>query len=159
MSRLPYYTARYGWRFVLTIYRLAGLADDITLKIVPTSGVSLSTVRAKLFRGRAYITESHDADLARYSQLAAHVCINTYANRIELERHGQFNAMYSDLRPDNFRLTYDLLIPALAKSTSFNLPLPAPLSSPQVAALKEYLSSIPAVKAVQVSPHSILLAR
>ena len=155
----PYNTARYGWRYVLILYRLAGLEPDTPLRVSPAKDTSLNTIRAKLFHGRQHIFTSKDASLAAYSALAATTTISTHGPRIEISRDEAFDRIISDLPADTFRLTYNLLIPALTSHKTFSFPTPNMLTPPQVAAIREYLLSIPGVLAAQVSANSILVAR
>lgn len=156
---LPYAKPRFGWRFVINLFRLAGLADDIPLKLISRS-VSQNTIRAKMFQGRAHIHDTRDEALRRYSHLAGATDIITTDHAIEIHRRPDFPKIFGDLPQDNFRLTYDQLFHKLTTTTtSFGIPTAGPLSAAQIAALKDYLGAMPTVRFAAVTATTIVVQR
>lgn len=158
---LPYATAPHAWRFVILIHRLAGLDPESSLRISPAKSSSINTTRAKVFQGRTLILSTHDPALAIYSPLALATVIHTFDARLELSRGPNFDQLYGDLKFDTFSLVYKSANAELMKFTkTFTMPFgDATLTSPQMKALKDFLSNAPNVKYVNITPNSLIVAR
>lgn len=158
---LPYATAPHGWRFVILLHRLAALPQDSPLRIAPANQSALQTARAKIFQGRSFILSTHDPALARYANLAQHSIIHTLPTRIELTRSTEFDLIYGTLAEDTFTLIYRAANCELMKFTkAFTIPFgTSRLSTPQVRALKDFLTNAPNVKYVNITPEHLIVSR
>lgn len=159
---LPYSTSPHAWRFVLILHRLAALAQDTPLRIMPAGKSSLNTARAKLFQGRMFILSTHEVGLARYAKLALASAIHTYDTRLEITKTDAFDAIYGDLPADDFTNIYRCIQAELNKLTkTFGFPFGEGifLTTPQVKALKEFLLNCPAVKYVNVTHNSVMVTK
>ena len=155
----PYFKPLYAWRFVLILHRLASL--EVPLRISPATGVSIHTARMKIFQGRQYIFETHDATLARYSRLSIRCTIHTEANILTISKSDDFDSVYSDLPADSFTIIYRTLLPHLLSDTkAFTVSFsPHELSTVQVKSLRDFLTNFPRTRFVQVNQTSATVAR
>ena len=155
----PYFKPVYAWRFVLILHRLSSL--EVPLRISPAAGVSIHTARMKIFQGRQYIYETHDAALARYSRLSGRCTIHTDANQLTISKSDDFDSVYADLPADSFTIIYRTLLPQLLSDTkAFTVSFsPHELSPVQVKSLRDFLANFPRTRFVQVSSTSATVAR
>jgi len=158
---LPYSTAASAWRFVIILHRLAALSPGQPLRISPAGKSSINTARAKLFQGRSFISETHDAALARYARLSLQTIIHTDKNTMTIDRTVEFDAEYSSLKDDSFTSVYRGIQHKLLSTTGpINFPsFGCSLSTTQVTALKAFLQAIPKVTFVGITPTSLILQR
>ena len=158
---LPYSTPPSAWRYVIILHRLAALPPGQPLRIAPAKSSSINTARAKLFQGRSHIAETHDQALARYTKLAFQTIIHTDANTLTIERAAEFDAVYSALPSDAFTNVYrEINRQLLTLAGKIAIPsFGVTLSPPQVKALKDFLTNIPRVTYVGITPTSLALQR
>ena len=158
---LPYSTPASAWRFIIILHRLASLQPGQPLRISPAGKSSINTARAKLFQGRAHIAETHDLAIARYSRLAMQTIIHTDKNSLTIIKADKFDDEYSSLKDDTFTSVYRGIQHKLLTTTGgFSIPsFGAALTTPQISALKAFLSAIPRVIFVGITPTSLVLQR
>ncbi len=125
-----------AWRWVLVLHKLASLDIGRPLKLAPTS--SIHTARAKLYGGRQYLEATSNPALAKYQTASLHTRIAKVEDHLTITADDSFHEAFSCIPADEFVRALRF-ISAVPPTGGTYYP-EAPLSHPQTAVLKEYLS-------------------
>ena len=151
---MPYGNAYQAWRFVNYIHLLARQSSHAGLRLTPTTGITLDTLRQKISGGRWYILHHPpEEDLAAFVDIAPFVLTRKDPPSVKLLQKEGFKFYHSEKELQQHPYISALtVIDSFAMSEAQTLVHPLTSFSPGAqAALKDYIAMRPNLRNCLVS--------